>query len=119
MKKSVSKYCLKKAYKNLALLLQPFTPHLSEEIWKYLECAGIAINQSWPKPYKIKGKKRCKIAIQINGKTREVIEFDVGLDERQVKKIALDHKKINKIIDSNKIKRTIFIQDKILNLVFA
>ena len=79
----------------------------------------MAINQSWPKPYEIKRKKRCKIAIQINGKTREVIEFDVGLNERQVKKIAFDHKKINKIIDSNKIKRTIFIQDKILNLVFS
>ena len=119
MKKSVSKNCLKKTYINLALLLQPFTPHLSEEIWKYLKCVDMAINHSWPKSHKIKRKKICKIAIQINGKTKEVIEFDVGLNEQQVKKIAFEHKKISKIIDSNKIKRAIFVQDKILNLVFS
>ena len=118
-KKSVSKNCLKKTYKNLALLLQPFTPHLSEEIWKYLKCSDMAINQPWPKSYEIKRKKRCKIAIQINGKTREIIEFNVGLNENQVKKIACEHKKIIKIINSKKIKRTIFVQDKILNLVFS
>ena len=119
LKKSVSKSCLKKAYINLALLLQPFAPHLSEEIWKYLKCIDMAINQSWPKSDKIKRKKRCKIAIQINGKTREVIEFDVGVNEYQVKKIACEHTKISKIIDSKKIKRAIFVQDKILNLVFS
>ena len=79
----------------------------------------MAINHSWPKFHKIKRKKRCKIAIQINGKTKEVIEFDIGLNEQQVKKIAFEHKKISKIIDSNKIKRAIFVQDKILNLVFS
>ena len=80
-KKSSQKNCLKESFKNLALLLQPFTPHLSEEIWKSLGLDGLAINQQWPTVPTTQTKKICKIAIQIDGKTREIIEFDVGISE--------------------------------------
>ena len=49
--------CLKNSFKNLALLLQPFTPHLSEVIWAELKMPGLVINQKWPKPSKIVRKK--------------------------------------------------------------
>ena len=112
------KYCaLKKSFKNLALLLQPFTPHLSEEVWKSLGLDGLAINQLWPKVTTNQTKKICKIAIQIDGKTREIIEFDVGVGEEEVKIKALNSKKIKKMIDKKVIKKTIFVPEKILNIV--
>ena len=67
--KSSSKNCLKESFKNLALLLQPFTPHLSEEIWKSLSLDGLAINQLWPKIPTTQTNKVCNIVIQVDGKT--------------------------------------------------
>ncbi len=115
--KSSSKNCLKESFKNLALLLQPFTPHLSEEIWKSLGLNGLVINQLWPKLPTTQTKKIRKIAIQIDGKTREIIEFDVGIDEERVKAKALNSKKIKKMTDKKIIKKTIFVPEKILNIV--
>ncbi len=115
--KSSSKNCLKESFKNLALLLQPFTPHLSEEIWKSLGLDGLAINQLWPKIPTTQTKKICKIAIQVDGKTREVIEFYVGISEEEVKIKALNNKKIKKMIGKKVIKKTIFVPEKILNIV--
>ena len=115
--KSSSKNCLKESFKNLTLLLQPFTPHLSEEVWKSLGLDGLAINQLWPKVTTTQTKKICKIAIQIDGKTREIIEFDVGISKEEVKIKALNSKKIKKMIDKKVIKKTIFVPEKILNIV--
>ena len=115
--KSSSKNCLKESFENLALLLQPFTPHLSEEIWKSLGLDGLAINQPWPKVSTTQTKKICNIAIQVDGKTREIIEFDIGIDEKGVKIRALNSKKIKKMIDKKIIKKTIFVPEKILNMV--
>ena len=115
--KSSSKKYLKESFKNLALLLQPFTPHLSEEVWKSLGLNGLAINQLWPNVPTARTVKIYKIAIQIDGKTREIIEFDVGSNEEEVKIKALNSKKIKKMIDKKIIKKTIFVPEKIFNMV--
>ena len=39
---------LKNVIKNLCIVIQPFTPHLSEEIWELLGCEGFCANANWP-----------------------------------------------------------------------
>ena len=106
-----------KVFKKIALLLQPFTPHLSEEIWKELGGSQLAINEQWPKPSDTKQKTKCKIAIQINGKTREIIEFVFDEKEIIVKNTALNNPKVKKMLKDKEIKRTIFVPNKVLNIV--
>ncbi len=115
--KSCSKKFLNKVFKKIALLLQPFTPHLSEEIWKELGGSQLAINEQWPKPSDTKQKTKCKIAIQINGKTREIIEFVIDEKEIIVKNTALNNPKVKKMLRDKEIKRTIFVPNKVLNIV--
>ena len=115
--KSVSKKCLKNTFKNLILLMQPFTPHLSEEMWRYLEFPGLAINQNWPKKTTIKEKQTCKIAVQINGRTRDVIDCKTDENKETVLQNALNSNKVKKMIDNKKTIRVIFVPNKILNLV--
>ena len=50
-------------------------------------------------------------------KQREIIEFDVGISEEEIKIKALNSKKIKKMIDKKTIKKTIFVPEKILNIV--
>ena len=103
--------------KKLALIIHPFTPHLSEEMWKALSCKGLAIEQEWPKPTKSQQILRPKIAVQINGKTKAIVEADFNADKDSVEKIVLSNQKIIKIIDNKKIKKSIFVPNKIYNIV--
>ena len=115
--KSASKNCLISSFSTLAVLLQPFTPHLSEELWKDLGGEGLAINQKWPVPESKQFYKNSKIAIQINGKTKEILEFPKGSKKDLVTNTTLEQPKIKKIVSNKKIKRIIFVPEKIINIV--
>ena len=72
--------------------------------------------EKWPKINKKFAKKqKTKIAIQINGKTREVIEIEKDLVEEKVSLIAKKNTKISKNLSNKKIERVIFVKNKIIN----
>ena len=77
----------------------------------------MAICQKWPKYSGLRKKTNYKLAIQINGKTRQIIDIEDGNNEDSVKKIAINDKKIKKIITNKMIKRTIYVPNKIFNIV--
>ena len=97
--------------------MQPFTPHLSEEMWKFLNLPGLAINQKWPKSTVSRQSKACKVAIQINGKTKNIIDFNLGETRKKVMLEALNNIKIKKMIGNKKAKRIIFVPNRVLNIV--
>ena len=115
--KNTSKKILLSGFKTIALLLQPFTPHLSEEMWKELGEKDLAINQKWPEIVGNVEKSISKIAIQINGKTREIIEFNNGSSQKTVEDVALKSNKIQKQIMEKEIKKIIFVPERVLNIV--
>jgi leucyl-tRNA synthetase len=113
----ISKKCIITVLKKLSLIIQPFTPHLSEEMWDKLGGQGLAVTQKWPKAKLTKQKLFSKIAIQINGKTKDVIEVEVGLNKENIRKIILKNNKIKKIINGKLEKKTVFVPEKIYNFV--
>ena len=114
---SISKDCALKTLKKLSLLIQPFVPHLSEELWSHLGGDGMAICQSWPTKIGIIRKKSYGIAIQVNGKTRDVIVLNYTPEEKKLFNILKNNNKIQKIIKNKKIIRTIYVPNKILNIL--
>ena len=59
--------------------------------------------------------EKIKLAIQINGKTKKIIEVDKDIDENSALKECLKDKKISEQINEKKIIRTIFVKNKIIN----
>jgi len=116
LKKNISKDDYKWALMRLSVILQPFMPHLSEEIWEKVGFENLCINQEWPIE-KIEKKTKVKIAIQINGKTKDVIEIDQNLEEDEIFKIIEKNNKVEKNIINKEIKRKIYVQGKIINIV--
>ena len=103
--------------KNLSLILQPFVPHISEEMWFRLKNSkGLCVNQTWPKEI-VNKKSKFKIAIQINGKTKEIIEVDGSYSKEEVLKIVQNNDKIKKNVFGKKILKEIYVPGKIVNLV--
>ena len=106
------KWCLEK----LSIILQPFVPHISEEIWSNLGNKTLCINEVWPLE-SVQKKSEIKIAIQINGKTREIIEIDDKISKEKVLEVAKLNDKIKKNLLGKSIVREIYVPGKIVNLV--
>ena len=113
LEKDVSNKCLKRNIINLMKILIPFTPHLAHEC---LEQFGIDNFKDWPKIDKgVIASKKIKIAIQINGKTKEIIEVKENLSEKDLVKESKNNDKIIKILTNKKVLRIIYVKNKILN----
>ena len=109
--------CNKTLHENITKIIKimvPFTPHLAYECLEMLKCNSVNI---WPKIDKNNLSEIIKLAIQVNGKTRDIMEVKKDLSEDQVKKEILIKSKVKKYIDDKKIIRTIFIKNRILNYI--
>jgi leucyl-tRNA synthetase len=116
-KKTIIEEELSKIIENLTIIVHPFIPHLSEEIWQGIGKKELCILAKWPKTEIIVEESVIKIPIQINGKTRSLIDILPNEDKDLViKKVMLDPK-IIKNVANKKILKTIFVPKKIVNLV--
>ena len=77
----------------------PFTPHLANECLELLKCKN---HNQWPNISK-KRIREVKIAIQINGKTRDVISIKIDLTQKEVENIILKNSKIKKYVIIKKL----------------
>ena len=101
------------------ILLNPLIPHLSNELWSKSNFKEKDINKLWIKPDKnILMKDIIKVVIQINGKTRGVVEFEnQDINEMIIKKRVEEIESINKYLKDKEILKSIYIENKILNLI--
>ncbi len=103
--------------KKLSLILQPFLPHLSEELWSNFKTNNLCIDQNWPvEKIKIIVSK-ISIAIQINGKTRSVIDVKSDINKEKVINMAKNDNKIKKHLQDKNVIREIYVPNKIINFV--
>ena len=116
-KDKISKQDFKWSLKKLSLILQPFVPHISEEIWFNVDGNSLCINENWPIE-EVKKKSKIKIAVQINGKMKQIIEIDGAISKEDLLKTVKNNEKINKILLDKKILREIYVPGKIVNIVF-
>ena len=118
LNKEISNKCVRNNLIKLMKILIPFTPHIAHEC---LEILGAKEVKNWPKiDTKLILKEKIKMAIQINGKTRDVIEIEKGINQVSVEKLCKNNMKIkDKIKDKSLIKRVVFVKDRIINFIIT
>ncbi|HZZ99756.1 MAG TPA: leucine--tRNA ligase [Candidatus Paceibacterota bacterium] len=109
----------KEQYEILLKLLAPFAPHIAEELWQTVLCNEESIHlQSWPEyDEKLLEEESVTIVVQINGKVRDTVEVKRGLSEEETKELVLAREKIKQALEGKEIKKFIYIQDKLTNIV--
>ena len=108
----------KSTVETFTIILNPFMPHLSEEIWTSLGKNSELTFSSWPKfnPNLVK-LDMITIGVQVNGKRRSEIEiYDEDIESTVLKK-AKDDKKVLSHIEGKVIIKEIYIKNKIINIV--
>ena len=96
-------------------LMIPFTPHLAHECLSNLNCKD---TNEWPKiNEKVLKNIKINMVVQINGKTRDVLNIKKDLNQTEINKLILKSSKANKHLVNKKIIKTIFIKNKIINYI--
>lgn len=103
---------------NFLKLLNPFAPHLSEELWELLGNKDSISNSFWPKfEAKYLATAKVIIAVQINGKTKLTLEIANNLSIKETLAIVEENSKVQAYLKDKTIIKKICIVNKIVNFV--
>ncbi|MCD8494886.1 MAG: leucine--tRNA ligase [Candidatus Pacebacteria bacterium] len=103
----------------LVQLLAPFAPHAAEELWRgLLDHDSSVHNEAWPLyDETLMATEEYMLPVQINGKVRAQITVPTTITEEEVLALARQHETLAQWTDGKDIKKVIFVQGKILNIV--
>ncbi len=103
---------------NTLLLLSPFTPHITEELWMHIGNESSISEKSWPVwDEEMVREEEIELVIQINGKLKGKLRIPCGLKDEEVKALALGDQKITEVIGQQKIRKVIVIKGRLVNIV--
>lgn len=103
---------------NIIIMLSPFIPHASQEMWKMIGNSEELINVSWPKVEKeALIVSEIEIAIQINGKVREKIRISPDMSQDEIKETVLSSDKVKDLIGDKDVVKCIVVPKKLVNIV--
>jgi leucyl-tRNA synthetase len=110
----------REAVETLALILAPFAPHLSEEIWERLGHRESLAYAPWPAfdPELVRDAT-IEIGVQVNGKARGAVLLPVDADVEVAKAAALADPRIASHLQGKSVKKVIYVKAKILNFIVA
>ena len=105
-----------KTLENFIIILAPFAPHISEELWNLIGNEKSIFESEWPK-YDENNMQDdfVNIALQINGKLRGNISVDINLGREKI--ILLAKENLAKKLDGKEIVKEIYVPKKIINFV--
>jgi leucyl-tRNA synthetase len=102
----------------LLILLSPYAPHVSVELWQQLGNTTSILDAAFPKldaSYLVESTK--EYPISVNGKLRTTINIDLSADQSQVEGIVLSNPVIQKWLEGKSPKKIIFVKGKMVNVV--
>jgi leucyl-tRNA synthetase len=109
---------LRLALESMIVLLAPFTPHISEELWERTGHNGLLARFPWPAfDPELAKEEIVTIVVQVNGKLRDKFEADAGIGESEMRERALALDRIRSLTAGRPVRKVICIEDKLVNIV--
>jgi len=110
------------AMRTFLILLNPFAPHISSELWERLaefgDARGDVSQQSWPAyDERLLIEDEVEIVIQINGKLRDRVKMPIVATEEELKAVALSNPKVQDRIAGKAVRKVIVVPKKLVNIV--
>ena len=105
-------------YKTFTLLLNPFAPHVTEEIWNVMNFGGVVTDHKWPAYDEEKCKENSiEIVAQINGKVRAKLVIPADIESDEAIALAKADEKIAEAIDGKTIVKELYVKGRLVNIV--
>ncbi len=117
-KSSESNKIFKESMISLILMLAPFAPHLSEEVWEICKMEGYVSNAAWPTYVEeLTHVSEITIVIQVNGKVRGEFETNINVSKEEIIEKALSNENVQRNIEGKEVLKTIIVPNKLVNIV--
>jgi leucyl-tRNA synthetase len=115
IEKPIDKKILLSSYQKIIKMMMPIIPHFANECFDQL---NVSNNYKWPDVESgLLKKNKYDIVVQINGKKRDLLTFSEELDEKQIVEKIMNSEKSSKYLKKGKIKKTIYIKNKLINII--
>jgi leucyl-tRNA synthetase len=112
----------------LMVMLAPYAPHFAEECWERLVVPAVlstiggrrttVFDARWPSwDEELAAEDEVELVVQVNGKVRARLRMPRGTSEKDALARALADEGIKKYVDGQKVKKVVFVEDRVLNLV--
>uniref|UniRef100_UPI0040265D73 leucine--tRNA ligase n=1 Tax=Eubacterium sp. TaxID=142586 RepID=UPI0040265D73 len=113
-----AKSVTKDELKTLTILLNPFAPHVTEELWQNMNFGGAVHEAKWPEYDEAKTvENSVEIVLQYMGKVRSRVTIPVDMPKDEVIALAKADEKIAAAIEGKTIKKEIYVPGKLVNIV--
>ncbi len=100
------------------ILLNPFAPHLSSELWEKLEAKGDITGQQWPDyDERLLVEDEVEIVVQVNGKVRDRMTMSILATEKEMETAALANPKIQQLVAGKTVRKVVVVPKKLVNIV--
>ena len=106
------------AVQSLLLMMAPVAPHISEELWSRTGRPYSIHQQPWPQwDAKLAQEDEVTLVVQVDGRVRDRIQVNAGIDEASAKELAMASEHIQKYLDGKQVRRVIYVPGKLVNIV--
>ena len=111
-------WAVREAFETIARVISPFAPHVAEELWEGLGFPPFVATAAWPsaEPAML-ALDEVPLVVQVNGKVRGKLTLPAGLSEIDVIAAARADSKLSAYLNGRGIKKTVFVPDRLLNVV--
>ena len=114
----VQKFCLDEAIVFILKMLSPITPHITEYLWSEFFIDNSSVDSWWPEFNEgLLEVQEFELVVQVNGKVRGKTIINKSFSEEEIKLEVLKIENVASTIADNKIKKVIYIKEKIINFV--
>jgi leucyl-tRNA synthetase len=108
----------RQVHENFLILLAPFAPFLTEELWERLKNTGSIFHQSWPEWIDEHTKEETiEYVVQINGKVRAKFEIQAGTPQAIIEAKIIEDPRVKKWVEGKTIVKKVFVPEKLVNIV--
>ena len=106
------------AIEKLILILNPFVPHITEELWNNLGHEDRVYQQNWPEfdPAALE-LETVEIIVQVNGKLKDKMAFEKNAEKSAIEEAALASERVQDAIAGKSVVKTIVVPNKLINFV--
>ncbi len=117
--KEISEPVLRESVEKLVLILHPFAPYVTQELWEELGHGGEPVfRQPWPSyDPELAREELAEIVVQVNGKVRSRLSAPFATAQAEVERAARADGKVQPYLEGRQVVKTIYVPDKLLNIV--
>lgn len=113
-----SKKVFTETVRKLVVMLSPFAPHITDELWVELGEEGQLFNVEWPSHIEaLTISDEVQLGVQVNGKVRATIDVSRNISKEELEELALSMPNVIKYIDGKTIVKKIIVPGRIVNIV--